>query len=219
MAYVNGCQPQRHLGFAIAAAAPIAAATGPLAPFVLAGALIGSLLPFVPEIGGGRKEADKITPTQNQLGDTLGQVDQILSTQTLSASQLQQLGYQLQGIWDTFVAFLYQPAFTADGDTRASDQSKADMEPQVNARLDRIRAMINAVLGRPNVPTMMQSGGPAAIEFRTTSDLSLPQAGFNQVGAVQPMGPQVIGPAGGMDTGLLLKLAVAAGVVLVISRR
>lgn len=218
MAYVNGCRPQG-LGFAIAAAAPIAAATGPLAPFVLAGALIGELLPFIPEIGGGRKEADKITPTQNQVGASLSQFDQILATQTLSASQLQQLGTQLQGIWDTFVDFLYQPAFTDDGDTRASDQAKADLEPQVMGRLDRVTQMINAVLGRPNVPTMMQSGGPAAIQFRTTSNLSLPQAGFNQAGAVQPMGPQVIGPAGGMDTGLLLKLAVAAGVVLVISRR
>ncbi len=217
MSYVE--RESNGLGFAIAAAAPIAAATGPLAPFVLGFAALASLAPFIPEIGAGRKEADQITPTQNQLGVALSQFDQILATQTLDASQLGQLRYQLEGIWDKFMEFIYQPQFTQDGDTRASDGARDTMGPQVQGRLDRVTQMINAVLGRPNVPTMMQSGGPASMEFRTTSDLVLPQAGFSQPGALQPRGPQVIGPAGGLNSDTLLKLAVAAGVLLVITRR
>ena len=221
MAYVGGgncCYPN-HLGFAVAAALPIAAATGPLAPFVIAGALIGSVLPFLPKIGAGRKEADQIVPEQEKLGNALSELDQILGHQTLSASDLQQLDAQLRDMWRRYLAFIYDSAFTADGDTRASDQSKAAMEPMVQNRLDRIAQMLNAVLGRPNVPTVIQSSGVPSLEFRTTSDLSLPQAGFSQP-AVAPMQANVIGPIGaGLDTGLLLKLGLVGAIAWAISRR
>jgi hypothetical protein len=216
MSYCSG----NGLGFAVAAAAPIAAATGPLAPFVLAGAALATVLPFLPSIGAGRKDADIITPEQNKLGDALAQLDNILRTQTLSASDLQQLDYQLRGIWQTFEQFVNQPALTADGDRRASDGAIATMEPQVQNRLDKIAAMLNAVLGRPNVPTVIQNGGVAALDFRTSSDISFPQAGFAQPGATSPIGPRYIAPVNsGLDTGLLLKLAIAGGLVYVISRR
>lgn len=219
MSYVAGgncCYPN-HLGFAVAAALPAAAATGPFAPFVIAGALIGSVLPFV-HFGAGRKEADQIVPEQEKLGNSLGELDQILARQTLSASDLQYLDAQLRDQWNRYLAFIYSSNFTADGDTRASDQSKADMEPMVQGRLDRIAQMLNAVLGRPNVPTMLQSSGAPSLEFRTTSDLSLPQAGFSQP-AVKPIQANVIGPIADADTGLLLKLGLVGAIAWAISRR
>jgi hypothetical protein len=208
------------LGFAVAAAAPIAAATGPLAPFVLGFAALASVLPMI-HFGAGRKEADAIGPEQRKLGEALGQLDQILSGQTLAASDIKQLDYQLRAIWENFLNFIYSEPFTADNDTRASDQSRATMEPQVLGRLQRMADMLNAVLGRVQVPTAVQNGsGPPSLEFRNSSELNLPQAGFFQPGAVAPIGPQVIGPAPtGVDSGLLLKLAVAGGVVLLLSRR
>jgi hypothetical protein len=83
--------------------------------------------------------------------------------------------------------------------------------------LDRITSMLNAVLGRPSVPTMLQGAGTPSLEFRISSDQVLPQAGFLTPGAVQPNPAQVIGPV--VDSGLLMKLALAAGVVFVITRR
>jgi len=211
----------RHgLGFAVVAAAPIAAATGPLAPFVLGFAALATALPFI-HIGAGRKEADAIGPEQRKLGDALTQLDAILRTTTLSADNLQQLDQQMRAIWQNFLHFIYSDTFTADGDTRASDQSRATMEPQVNGRLDQIARMLNAVLGRVNPPTAIQNGsGVPALEFRNSSDTNFPQAGFFQPGAVTPTGPQTIGPAPtGVDSGLLLKLAVAGGVVYWLSQR
>jgi hypothetical protein len=203
------------MGFNLPAAAmPGAALTGPLAPFLMA---ISLALPFLNKIGSGRKEADEITPTQNKIGDALSQLDQILASQTLSASDLQQLHAELVTLWNNFLSFMYQPAFTADGDTRASDGAKATIEPQVQNRLDRITSMLNAVLGRPSVPTMLQGAGTPSLEFRISSDQVLPQAGFLTPGAVQPNPAQVIGPV--VDSGLLMKLALAAGVVFVITRR
>jgi len=221
MSYIGaGCCQPNHLGFAIAAALPVAAATGPFAPFVIAGALIGSILPFLHlNIGGGRKEADLIVPEQEKFGNALSELDQILAHQTLSASDLQQLDAQLRDMWRRYQAFIYDSAFTADGDTRASDQSKATLEPMYQNRLDRIAQMLNAVLGRPNVPTMIQSSGVPSLEFRTTSDLSLPQAGFNQP-AVSHIPSNVIGPIGaGMDTGLLFKLGLVGVIAYAVSRR
>jgi hypothetical protein len=209
------CGQPNYMGFNLPAAAmPAAALTGPLAPFLLA---ISLAMPFLNKIGSGRKEADEITPTQNKIGDALSQLDQILGNQTLSASDLQQLHAELVTLWNNFLSFLYQPAFTADGDTRASDGARATIEPQVQNRLDRITSMLNAVLGRPSVPTMLQGAGTPSLEFRISSDQVLPQAGFLQPGAVGPNPAQVIGPVA--DSGLLMKLALAAGVVFVITRR
>lgn len=205
-----------YMGFAVAAAAPIAAATGPLAPFVLAAAAVATVLPFLSHIGAGRKEADAIGPEQEKFGQALGQLDQILSSQTLDASQLQDLRNQLVDMWQRYNKFVYDPVFTADGDTRASDQSIATLQPMYQSRLDHITAMINAVLGRPQVPAMLQGAGTPSLEFRTVTDQVLPQAGFLTPGAVAPRGPQVIAPIS--NDNLLWKLAAAAAVVYVVSR-
>ena len=208
-----------YLGFAVMAAAPIAAATGPLAPVVLAFAAAASVLPMI-HFGAGRKEADAIVPEQEKLGRALGQLDGILSDNVLSADDLKQLDAQLRGMWDKYLAFIYQDTFTADGDTRASDQSRATLEPMVQGRLDRIATMLNQLLGRPQVPTMIQSSGVPSLEFRNSSDTNLPQSGFQQPGALVTTRPSYIGPAApAFDTGLLLKLAVAGGLVMLISRR
>lgn len=213
------CNNNPYLGFSVAAFTPIAAATGPAAPFLIAAALVGSALPFLAKIGAGRKEADQITPEQNKLGTALGQLDTILATQTLSASDLQQLQTQLAAMWNNFLSFIYQPAFTADGDQRASDGARATMEPQVQIRVDKINNMLRAVLGRPQVPTMLQGAGTPSLEFRTSTDQVLPQAGFFTPGAVQPRAPQVIGPVSmSIDSDLLMKLAIGAAVVYGISR-
>lgn len=205
-----------YMGFAVAAALPIAAASGPLAPFVLAASFVASALPFLGKIGAGRKEADQIGPEQEKFGAALGELDRILATQVLDASQLQALGQQLMDLWSRYRTWVYDDAFTADGDTRASDQSIATLEPMYQGRLDKLRAMINAVLGRPQVPTMLQGAGTPSLEFRTVSDQVLPQAGFFQPGAVAPRGPQVIAPI--TNDNILLKLAAAAAVIYVVSR-
>ena len=211
------------LGFAVAAAAPIAAATGPAAPFVLAASLIATALPAVlPKIGAGRKEADVIGPEQTKLTAVLTDVDTILRTQSLSSDDLQQLAYQLNGAWQTFLNFIYQDALISDGDQRASDGARATMEPQVQMRLDTIINTINAILGRPQPAQLIQGGSNVpSLQFRTTTDLSLPQAGFNQPGSFAPAGLPVTAPVNpsGIDSGLMLKLAVAGAVVLLISRR
>lgn len=216
------CQPadNRYLGFAIAAAAPIAAATGPLAPFVLAFAALSTALPFI-HIGAGRKEADQIVPEQNKLGEALGQLDQIIANTALSADDVRQLQAQLQQIWQNFKTFIYQDAFTADGDTRASDGARATMEPQVNGRLDTLNAMLSRLLGRPTPPALITGGsGTPSLEYRNTSDLNFAGFGTFQPGAVAPTGQQVLMPtAGGISNDMLLKLAVAGGLVLWLSRR
>jgi hypothetical protein len=217
MSYCGNCEPN-YLGFMTTAAlAPVAAATGPLAPLVLGFAEAFSALDF--HIGAGRKEADKIVPEQIKLGDILTQVDRIFAGQPLTISDLNALNSQLRGIWQKYLDFLYQPAFTQDGDTRASDQSRATMEPQVTARLQGIADRLNAAAGRPQVPVSVQSGGAVAnLEFRTTTDLSLPQAGIFQPGTVQNRAPGVVGPTP-TDNGLLMKMLLAGGVVLLLSRR
>lgn len=215
---------QNYLGFSVApmvsSAVPIAAGTGPLAPIVLGFAALASVALPALHIGAGRKEADAIVPEQEKLGRALGQLDGILSGNVLSADDLKQLDYQMRTMWQKYLEFIYQDTFTADGDTRASDQSRATMEPQVQGRLDRIATMLNQLLGRPQVPTLIQSGGAPSLEFRNSSDLNLPQAGFQQPGALVRTQPAYIGPAAPtFDTSLLLKLAVAGGVVFLISRR
>jgi hypothetical protein len=124
---------------------------------------------------------------------------------------------QLRDMWQRYNTWVYDPHFTADGDQRASDQSIATLQPMYQNRLDKIHAMINAVLGRPQVPTMLQGAGTASLEFRTSTDQVLPQAGFLTPGAVSPYGPRVIAPVGS-DNSLLWKLAAAAAVVYVVSR-
>ena len=187
---------------------------------VLAFAALSTALPFI-HFGAGRKEADQIVPEQNKLGDALTQLDTITRTTTLSADDIRQLQAQLQQIWQNFKTFIYQEAFTADGDTRASDGARATMEPQVNARLDGLNAMLSRVLGRPTPPALITGGAATPeLQFRNTSDLNFAGFGTFQPGAVAPTGPQSLMPtAGGISNDMLLKLAVAGGLVLWLSRR
>jgi len=148
----------RGLGFIVATAAPVAAATGPLAPVTFGLMALASALPFVGQIGAGRKEADVIVPEQEKLGVLLGDVDRVLTTYTLTASDLRALDSQLRGTWQTFLTFIYQETFTADGDTRASDQARATMEPQVNGRLQAIAQMLGQLLGRVEPAQALQVG-------------------------------------------------------------
>lgn len=210
-----------YLGFMVAAAAPVAAATGPLAPLTFAGMAIASVLPFVGSIGAGRKEADAIGPHQQELGRDLDQLDKILSTETLTVDDLRGLHAQLTGLWQSYLQFIYQDAFTRDGDTRASDGSRSTMEPQVNARLQTITQLINALLGKVTPPQAMQSSYPS-LQFRPSTNLTLPQAGFLQAGAVTltPKQPGAIAAAPPtFDSGVLMKFAVAGALAWAISRR
>lgn len=219
MSYLHGYYTTGQLGFMVAAAAPVAAATGPLAPAVLGLAALASFAaPLLPTIGAGRKEADQIVPEQNKLGQALADVDTLIRNGGLGASDIRQIYNQLSGMWQTFLNFIYQDSFIADGDTRASDGARATMEPQVNARLQTLIQMLNAVLGKVNPPQQVQSG-INQLEFRNSSDLNLPQSGFLQPGAVAPTGPMMTAPSGGVDSDMLTKLAIAGAVVFFIARR
>lgn len=216
MRYLHGCDCYGHnyLGFTpIVTGEPTSTA---IASFV---SLVGGFLPDL-HIGAGRKEANAIVPEQEKLGRALGDLDTILSTYTLTVGDLQQLDYQLRDMWARYLQFIYQDQFLADGDTRASDQSKADMQPQVQIRLDKIAAALSQLLGRPVPPQPIQTG-VQQLQLRPALNLtSVPQSGFMPASSV-PVTPGYLLPAQSQsfDSGLVLKVAVAGFLAYVISQR
>jgi hypothetical protein len=123
-------------------------------------------------------------------------------------------------MWARYLQFIYQDQFLADGDTRASDQSKADMQPQVQIRLDKIAAALSQLLGRPVPPQPIQTG-VQQLQLRPALNLtSVPQSGFMPASSV-PVTPGYLLPAQSQsfDSGLVLKVAVAGFLAYVISQR
>lgn len=200
------------LGFTpLIAAAP---AAGPAAPLLLAASFAPMIANWFSRIGAGRREADAIVPTQNELGDYLTAVDNVLK-QALSIPDLQSVYAQLLDVWGEFLAFIFADEFTADGDTRASDGARETMEWQVEDRLRQIAERIVAMGGRVESPsTVMQGAGSAVPRLETYSPGS---AYFPQAGALPPVNtlPPLLFQSGGAApapaSGLMLAAAAALG--------
>lgn len=87
---------------------------------------------IVPKIGRGRKEADAIGPVQRELYALIASIKRGIDTAT--PEQLARWRAELADGWAQFVDFIYQSAFTADGDTRASDQAFGDVRVYVEGK-------------------------------------------------------------------------------------
>jgi len=173
-------------------------------------------------IGAGRREADAIVPTQNELGDYLTAVDNELR-KPLSVSDLQTLYAQLQQVWEGFLEFIYAPEFTQDGDQRASDGARRTMEWQVNDRLRQISERLIAAGSRVEAPVITQN---TASSIATLQPYQPGSPYFPQSGTLPPVNtyPRPVFPSRTVEEPFVLSpsiaLAVAAvGAWLLLGRR
>jgi hypothetical protein len=113
-------------------------AAGPIGGAIAAGAVLVTAI--VSQIGRGRKEADRIVPTQNKIGELLDQYDHLLAVPR-SGPELAALGDYLQQVYNAWLHFT-DPASWPDG--RAARQAQATINWQVEARLQRIRSLASA---------------------------------------------------------------------------
>lgn len=199
-------QDSQGLGFApiIAAAA---AGSGPLAPIVMAVSLIGSMIPIaLSQIGKGRREADIITPVQNQIGQRLAEINRAIDYSSILA--LQDFYMEVQDLGKQLEAFVSDPRFT---DGRASHQALDTIMPLIdgtNADGQIVRpdggtlgSIVRAIqkLGgniQSAIPTQGAGMGPT-LQTQLPGLAFLPQSGFlpptSPLSPIRSAGVQTVG--------------------------
>jgi len=224
-------EPGAGLGFLPALS--IAPATGPAAPFVAAGIIIASLIPFaLTQIGKGRKEADLITPVQNQVGQRLAEINNAIPHSSVTA--LQEFYQEVEQLGESFHGFVTDPRFK---DGRASVGALDTIMPLIDGTdaagqvvrpdggtMGTIARAILALGGQIlQATTPIQGSGSAISSLRVPipGNSFLPQSGF--IPPTSPLSPiqnQVISRVGAPGSDVLPWLfAAGAGVLFFAGRK
>lgn len=162
-------------------------------------------------IGTGRKEADRIVPTQNQLGDFLAKVSAYIPTAT-SAANLQVVANQLSQAWTAFQSFIFNRTQFPDG--RASQQAHDTIAPIVNGLQSAIADKMRQLGGGRGALQIIQDAGTYGLYPTVYGEPMIPQAG-----TLNPYEPVPGYQSASLLSGPLMPFLLAGGVGLFLFRK